>query len=139
MLYRVTVGLNLPRIIIKFGHLGLHLMAIICAVIGFFAVFQFHNQAGIANMYSFHSWVGLATFLMFGLQVRVDLSPFYTSCSFVVHCMERTLYNACNLTKVIVKIVKKLKGYVLFFSHNVCFCKVHTLKIRCMCFQFPQH
>lgn len=34
-----------------------------------YAVFSAHNDEGYANMYSIHSWIGLGTVVMFGLQV----------------------------------------------------------------------
>lgn len=40
-----------------------------CYCSGLVAVFQFHNHKGIPNMYSLHSWCGMTTILMFGLQV----------------------------------------------------------------------
>ncbi|XP_072042582.1 transmembrane ascorbate-dependent reductase CYB561-like [Amphiura filiformis] len=69
MLYRVTLSLNLPRIIVKFCHLGLQLLAAGCGSIGLAAVFGYHKNIGASDLYSFHSWVGLTTFIMFGIQL----------------------------------------------------------------------
>lgn len=38
--------------------------------LGFVAVFNFHKAAKIPDMYSLHSWVGMATLVMFFLQVH---------------------------------------------------------------------
>lgn len=38
--------------------------------IGFVAVFDFHREAKIPDMYSLHSWLGMATLLLFCIQVH---------------------------------------------------------------------
>ena len=43
-------------------------MAFIIATVGLFAIFKFHNDKGIANMYSLHSWLGIVFVVLFGLQ-----------------------------------------------------------------------
>ena len=37
---------------------------------GFVAVFDYHKQANIADLYSLHSWCGVATFSLFCIQVH---------------------------------------------------------------------
>lgn len=54
----------------KFIHAGLNILAFTLAVISLVAVFDFHNAANIPNMYSLHSWVGLAAVTLYALQVR---------------------------------------------------------------------
>lgn len=46
----------------------LHLIALLSGIIGVIAVFKFHNESGIPHMYTFHSWIGLSTIILFGLQ-----------------------------------------------------------------------
>lgn len=53
----------------KFIHAGLNLLAFALVVISMVAVFDFHNSAKIPNMYSLHSWLGLAAVLLYCLQV----------------------------------------------------------------------
>ncbi|XP_071957289.1 plasma membrane ascorbate-dependent reductase CYBRD1-like [Antedon mediterranea] len=69
IIYRIMAGLNVPRLAVKIAHFVLQLCAFICAIIALVAVFQFHNANNIANMYSMHSWAGISTVVMFGLQL----------------------------------------------------------------------
>ncbi|XP_057443251.1 probable transmembrane ascorbate ferrireductase 3 [Lotus japonicus] len=52
----------------KFVHMTLHIVAIILGIVGLYAVFKFHDMAHIADLYSLHSWIGIVTFGLFGLQ-----------------------------------------------------------------------
>ncbi|KAK4484054.1 hypothetical protein RD792_011273 [Penstemon davidsonii] len=52
----------------KLFHLILHFIALVAGIIGICAVFKFHNELGIPNMYSLHSWLGMSTICLFGLQ-----------------------------------------------------------------------
>ncbi|CAI8605390.1 unnamed protein product [Vicia faba] len=52
----------------KFVHMTLHLIAIVLGIVGLCAVFKFHNMRNIADVYSLHSWIGIGTFCLFGLQ-----------------------------------------------------------------------
>jgi cytochrome b-561 len=53
-------------------HLGIQTAAFLLAVVGVRAVFKFHNEHSppIANMYSLHSWLGIAVMVLWALQVR---------------------------------------------------------------------
>lgn len=53
---------------LKIIHMSLHLGALIFAVIGLVAVFDFHNAKSISNMYSLHSWIGLSVVILFACQ-----------------------------------------------------------------------
>lgn len=53
----------------KFIHAGLNLLAFALVVVSMVAVFDFHNTAKIPNMYSLHSWLGLAAVILYCLQV----------------------------------------------------------------------
>ncbi|KAL8105791.1 putative ascorbate-specific transmembrane electron transporter 1 [Apium graveolens] len=52
----------------KIVHLILHTIALTCGIIGIYAVFKFHNEISIPHMYTLHSWIGMSTFCLFGLQ-----------------------------------------------------------------------
>ncbi|KAK4804873.1 hypothetical protein SAY86_004690 [Trapa natans] len=49
-------------------------------------IFHFHNDRGIENFYSLHSWLGLACLFLFGLQWLIISSPFF---SYTVGCCIR--------------------------------------------------
>jgi len=57
-------------------HLALLGSAIVLGAIGIYAVFKFHNESKIKNMYSLHSWLGIATISLFGLQWIAALLAF---------------------------------------------------------------
>jgi hypothetical protein len=50
-------------------HLILHAVALFLGSFGVYAAFKFHNESGIDNLYSLHSWVGLGAIILYGLQV----------------------------------------------------------------------
>ncbi|BAU02343.1 hypothetical protein LR48_Vigan10g077600 [Vigna angularis] len=49
-------------------HLVLHATALILGIIGIYAVFKFHNEMGIVNLYSLHSWLGIGVIVLYGIQ-----------------------------------------------------------------------
>ncbi|NWZ93968.1 CY561 protein, partial [Nesospiza acunhae] len=51
-------------------HALLHGLALVIALVGIIAVFESHRAKGIPDMYSLHSWCGMATFVLYLLQVR---------------------------------------------------------------------
>ncbi|KAG2548013.1 hypothetical protein PVAP13_9KG147525 [Panicum virgatum] len=52
----------------KMAHMVLHAVALFLGSVGIYAAFKFHNESGIANLYSLHSWVGLGTICLYGIQ-----------------------------------------------------------------------
>ncbi|XP_026203249.1 cytochrome b561 isoform X1 [Anabas testudineus] len=66
LVYRVFR--NEPKRNVKLLHGIIHLLALIMSIIGFVAVFDFHRAAKIPDMYSLHSWCGMATLVLFCLQ-----------------------------------------------------------------------
>ncbi|XP_061366856.1 probable ascorbate-specific transmembrane electron transporter 1 [Gastrolobium bilobum] len=52
----------------KVVHLLLHLIAMAAGISGIVAVFKFKKEAGLPNMYTLHSWLGISAICLFGLQ-----------------------------------------------------------------------
>ncbi|CAN0902747.1 Transmembrane ascorbate ferrireductase 1 [Linum grandiflorum] len=53
----------------KLTHLILHGVALILGIIGIYTAFKFHNESGIDNLYSLHSWLGILVISLYGIQV----------------------------------------------------------------------
>ena len=51
-------------------HLGLHGAALVLGIIGIYTAFKYHNESGIANLYSLHSWLGIGVIVLYGIQVN---------------------------------------------------------------------
>ncbi|KAL2545683.1 Transmembrane ascorbate ferrireductase 1 [Forsythia ovata] len=65
MAYKTVPG---RRKVQKILHLILHLIALVAGIVGIYAVIKFHNESGIPNIYTLHSWLGISTISLFGLQ-----------------------------------------------------------------------
>ncbi|XP_031768191.1 transmembrane ascorbate-dependent reductase CYB561-like isoform X1 [Galleria mellonella] len=74
LLYRICRCFR--RIYVKLLHAIFHALAFPCIVIGFLAVFDYHNKSGINNFYSLHSWIGLVAMGLFGIQYAVGFFSF---------------------------------------------------------------
>lgn len=61
----------------KLVHLTLQFLAFCLSLIGFWAALKFHNDKGINNFYSLHSWLGLACLLLFGIQWAAGFVTFW--------------------------------------------------------------
>lgn len=71
IVYRLLPG---TKIAVKLVHGTILFFAMALAIVGLVAVFTYHNEKGYPNLYSIHAWVGLMTFILFGLQVdRISL------------------------------------------------------------------
>ncbi|XP_030642925.1 plasma membrane ascorbate-dependent reductase CYBRD1 [Chanos chanos] len=73
VVYRLPWTWRCSKLMMKFIHAGLNLLAFLLAVISLVAVFDFHNAKKIPNMYSLHSWVGLAAVILYSLQLVLGL------------------------------------------------------------------
>ncbi|XP_044468447.1 transmembrane ascorbate ferrireductase 2-like [Mangifera indica] len=61
----------------KLVHLALQLLAFLLSLIGVWAALKFHNDKGIDNFYSLHSWLGLACLFLFGIQWAAGFVTFW--------------------------------------------------------------
>lgn len=57
-----------PKQMVKLIHGSLHVSAFVISAIGSIAVFSFHLEKDIPNLYSLHSWIGATTMTLFFLQ-----------------------------------------------------------------------
>lgn len=66
----IMVHKSIParREALKTIHLILHLIALLLGILGIFAVFKFHHESHIPNLHTLHSWLGISTISLFGLQ-----------------------------------------------------------------------
>jgi len=67
---------NTPKMKVKIIHAVLHSMALVAAIVGLVAVFGFHKHNNISNMYSLHSWCGMATVLLFCFQLVLGFGAY---------------------------------------------------------------
>lgn len=66
------------KIILKIVHASLHALSLIFAAVGLKAVFNSHNlrDPPAQNLYTLHSWLGLITVILFGIQWLFGFSLF---------------------------------------------------------------
>lgn len=69
IIYRVFSTAN--KLAVKIVHTVLHGGSMVFIILALIAVFEFHNHNNIPNLYSLHSWVGIATVVMFFLQFLI--------------------------------------------------------------------
>lgn len=81
VLYRVPLTWGQSKQPWKLLHSGLMLAALLGAVVGLCAVFDFHNKSKIPNLYSLHSWIGLSAVILFALQWVAGFLGFLLPCS----------------------------------------------------------
>lgn len=69
----------MKSIYVKLVHMLFHACAIPCIALGFLAVFDSHNlsEPPYPNFYSLHTWLGLITMGMFGLQFVVGFFRYF--------------------------------------------------------------
>ncbi|XP_008068592.1 cytochrome b reductase 1 isoform X1 [Carlito syrichta] len=76
IVYRLPWTWKCSKLLMKLIHAGLNTVAAILAIISLVAVFDFHNTKNIPNMYSLHSWVGLAAVIFYILQLLIGFLVF---------------------------------------------------------------
>ncbi|XP_025041459.2 lysosomal membrane ascorbate-dependent ferrireductase CYB561A3 isoform X2 [Pelodiscus sinensis] len=75
LVYRVPRSWTGPKLPWKLLHAALTLAVFVLVVLGLVAVFRYHGKS-IANMYSLHSWLGLAAVLLFSCQWLMGFAAF---------------------------------------------------------------
>ncbi|RXN07153.1 DDB1- and CUL4-associated factor 17 [Labeo rohita] len=76
LVYRLPWTWRCSKQMMKLIHAGLHILAFILAVISVVAVFDFHNAKNIPNMYSLHSWIGLAAVILYPAQIVMGIAVY---------------------------------------------------------------
>ncbi|KAF3792530.1 putative transmembrane ascorbate ferrireductase 2 [Nymphaea thermarum] len=61
----------------KAVHLILQAFAFTLSLLGLWAALKFHNDMGIDNFYSLHSWLGVACLILFGIQWGIGFGTFW--------------------------------------------------------------
>ncbi|GMH28126.1 hypothetical protein Nepgr_029969 [Nepenthes gracilis] len=61
-------SLPLRKEVQKVVHLTLHAVALALGIVGIYAVFKFHDESHITNLYSLHSWFGLGIIVLYAIQ-----------------------------------------------------------------------
>uniref|UniRef100_A0A4X2KKA5 Transmembrane ascorbate-dependent reductase CYB561 n=1 Tax=Vombatus ursinus TaxID=29139 RepID=A0A4X2KKA5_VOMUR len=56
----------------KILHGLLHIFALVIALVGLVAVFEYHKKMSYADLYSLHSWCGLLVFILYLVQEQVQ-------------------------------------------------------------------
>jgi len=67
---------SLPRHIVKLIHATSLTFAFAVSTVALYSIFYFHDLKSIPNMYTLHSWLGLAFVILFGLQLCGGLFSF---------------------------------------------------------------
>jgi cytochrome b-561 len=75
--YRSLIPVVASRDARKKAHLGLHAVGLAAAALGLYAVFKFHAESGIPDLYSLHSWLGVATVSLYALQWLAGFLAFF--------------------------------------------------------------
>ncbi|KAM9850726.1 plasma membrane ascorbate-dependent reductase CYBRD1 [Aulostomus maculatus] len=116
IVYRLPWTWQCSKLVMKLIHAGLNLLAFIFAVVSLVAVFDFHNTAKIPNMYSLHSWLGLAAVILYCLQLVVGVALYLlpvTPVSWRAACMPYHVYSGlllftCVIAVALMGITEKL-------------------------------
>ncbi|XP_059194078.1 lysosomal membrane ascorbate-dependent ferrireductase CYB561A3 isoform X2 [Centropristis striata] len=76
VVYRVPLTWGQNKLPWKLLHAALMLLALVLSIVGLCAVFDFHNAKNIPNVYSLHSWIGIAAVTLFAMQWVVGMAGF---------------------------------------------------------------
>lgn len=111
MVYRVFRNEKKKKV--KIFHAILHFSAFVFAVVALQAVFDSHNLASppIANMYSLHSWLGMATVVFFSFQfVAGFISFLFPGLRLNLRASYLPIHVFCGLGVFVLAIASSLTG-----------------------------
>ncbi|TWW80802.1 plasma membrane ascorbate-dependent reductase CYBRD1 [Takifugu rubripes] len=116
VVYRLPWTWRCSKLTMKFIHAGLNLLAFALVVVSMVAVFDFHNTAKIPNMYSLHSWLGLAAVILYCLQLvlgivmfLVPVTPVYWRAAFMpLHVYSGLFIFSSTIAVALMGITEKL-------------------------------
>ncbi|XP_054848228.1 transmembrane ascorbate-dependent reductase CYB561 isoform X3 [Eublepharis macularius] len=95
----------------KILHGFLHALALVIALVGLIAVFEYHKKKGYSNMYSLHSWCGIAAFSFYLLQWLLGLVFFLCpGVSFSLRSRYKPLHVFFGVSLLILSITTTLLG-----------------------------
>uniref|UniRef100_A0ACD6AA67 Uncharacterized protein n=1 Tax=Avena sativa TaxID=4498 RepID=A0ACD6AA67_AVESA len=75
--YRVPLRSTATRAARKKAHLAMHALALAVAGVGVYAVFKYHAETKIPNLYSLHAWLGIATVALYAVQWLAGFLAFF--------------------------------------------------------------
>ncbi|KAM9784083.1 transmembrane ascorbate-dependent reductase CYB561 [Syngnathus typhle] len=104
---------------VKMLHGIIHMLALIVSIVGMAAVFDNHRAAKYPDMYSLHSWCGMATIVLFSLQWVMGLSFFlFPVASSWLRSAYLPVHAFCGLVLLVMAIGTSLLGITekLLFS-----------------------
>ncbi|XP_061702940.1 transmembrane ascorbate-dependent reductase CYB561 isoform X1 [Syngnathoides biaculeatus] len=104
---------------VKVLHGVIHLLALIISIVGIVAVFDSHRAAKYPNMYSLHSWCGMATIVLFSVQWVMGLLFFlFPVASSWLRAMYLPVHTFCGLGLLAMAVGTSLLGITekLLFS-----------------------
>ncbi|XP_030647573.1 lysosomal membrane ascorbate-dependent ferrireductase CYB561A3 [Chanos chanos] len=76
VIYRIPLTWGQNKLPWKLLHASVLLVALVLTILGLVAVFDFHNANHIPNLYSLHSWIGIATVALFVTQWVMGFAVF---------------------------------------------------------------
>ncbi|XP_031148374.1 cytochrome b561 isoform X1 [Sander lucioperca] len=104
---------------VKVLHGIIHLLALIISIVGIVAVFDFHRASKTPDMYTLHSWCGMATLLLFIIQWVMGLLFFlFPVASSWLRASYLPIHVFCGLVLLVMAIGSSLLGITekLLFS-----------------------
>ncbi|XP_041905988.1 transmembrane ascorbate-dependent reductase CYB561 isoform X2 [Corvus kubaryi] len=116
-------------------HALLHGLALVIALVGIIAVFESHRTKGIPNMYSLHSWCGMATFVLYLLQWLLGCGFFLFPGASSVRGQYKPQHIFFGITLFILSITSCLLGIteMLLFKIRACILQQLSLGMSIKC------